>query len=184
MHIHWDVTSRFDPNSLVPSTHGIPIPSYGNYGGPNFSAGVEGGTTPETPTNPAPVDDLDLLFWQHDLVYQHFHDGTATTTDLAQADVQLVEGMYALTQAPGWGSDPEEVLYEGLGTLAIVGQILTTDHAYFATLPPSEQFLIAVLAPQEAIHNFEVGLAETSGDESRSLHGALHVFEAHFGDLI
>jgi hypothetical protein len=43
MHINWEVTTRFDPNSLEPSTHGIPIPSYGNYGGPNYSAGVEGG---------------------------------------------------------------------------------------------------------------------------------------------
>src|SRR6516164_7035533 len=43
MFINWDVTARFDPNSLVPSTHGIPIPSYGNYGGPNYTAGVEGG---------------------------------------------------------------------------------------------------------------------------------------------
>ena len=40
-HINWEVTTRFDPNSLEPSTHGIPIPSYGNYGGPNYSAGVE-----------------------------------------------------------------------------------------------------------------------------------------------
>jgi len=35
-----------------------------------------------------------------------------------------------------------------------------------------------------AIQNFETGLAETPGNESRSLHGALHVFEAHFGDLL
>jgi hypothetical protein len=32
MHINRDVTTRFDPNSIEPSTHCIPVPSYGNYG--------------------------------------------------------------------------------------------------------------------------------------------------------
>jgi hypothetical protein len=81
MHINWEVTTRFDPNSLEPSTHGIPIPSYGNYGGPNYSAGVENGRTPETP-NPPPLDALDALFYEHDLVYQHVQDGTAPPTAL------------------------------------------------------------------------------------------------------
>ena len=37
MFINWDVTIRFDPNSQEPSTqHGISVPSYGNYGGPNM----------------------------------------------------------------------------------------------------------------------------------------------------
>jgi len=54
MFINWDVT-RFDPNSVEPSTqHGIPVPSYGNYGGPNYSAGAQGGTTAEGP-NPSPA---------------------------------------------------------------------------------------------------------------------------------
>ena len=116
MHINWEVTTRFDPNSLEPSTHGIPIPSYGNYGGPNYSAGVENGRTPETP-NPPPLDALDALFYEHDLVYQHVQDGTAPPTAIAQADVHLVEAMYGLTQTdpalfandhdlrPGWRAD-------------------------------------------------------------------------------
>jgi hypothetical protein len=126
MFINWDVTARFDPDSLVASTqgvstHGIPIPSYGNYGGPNYSAGVEGGTTPEGPNpTPAPVDALDTLFWQHDLVYQHVKDGLVPPQDIpnaiAQADVTLVEGMYALTQT---NLDPEAFLYDALGTLTV-----------------------------------------------------------------
>ena len=65
MFINWDVTIRFNPNSQEPSTqHGIPVPSYGNYGGANYSAGVEGGTTPEpmdlTPAT-LPKDPLDWL---------------------------------------------------------------------------------------------------------------------------
>jgi hypothetical protein len=184
-HINWDVTIRFDPNSLELSTqHGIPVPSYGNYGGPNYSAGVEGGTTPETPTNPAPVDALDFLFWQHDLDYQH----ATSATDIARADVTLVEGMYALTQSDSalFANDPEALLYDAFATLAIGGKILTTpeEFAYFQTLSPSEQYLVGVLAPHEAVQNFEIALAETAGNEARSLHGAFHVFEAHFAENI
>jgi hypothetical protein len=186
MFINWNVTTRFDPNSLQPSTHGIPVPSYGNYGGPNYSAGVEGGTTPETPTNPAPVDALDFLFWQHDLVYQHVQNGAAPPTAIAPADVLLVEGMYGLTQTDFFNNNPEALLYDALGTLTIVGKILTTpeEFAYFKTLSPSEQYLVGVLAPQEAVQNFEIGLAETPGNEARSLHGAFQVFEAHFAENI
>jgi hypothetical protein len=186
MFINWDVTVRFDPNSLVPSTHGIPVPSYGNYGGPNYSAGVEGGTTPEGPNPiPAPVDALDTLFWQHDLVYQHVKDGLVPPPDIpnviAQADVNLAEGMYALTKT---NLDPEALLYDAFGTLSIVGKILTTpsELAYLEARPLD---LAAVLtAGQAAIPNFEIGLAETPGNEARSLNGAFHVFEAHFAQQL
>ena len=179
MHINWNVTTRFDPHSLEPSNHGIPIPSYGNYGGPNYSAGVKGGTTPETPTNPAPVDALDNLFWQHDLVYQHLKDNAATLQDTFNADVALVQGMFALAQTE---SDPEALLYEALGTLAIVGKILTTPSEldYVHNTFPAVDLLGVTGA---ALQNFETGLAETSGHDSRSLQGAFHVFQAHFSDL-
>jgi len=186
MFINWDVTTRFDPNSLVPSTHGIPIPSYGNYGGPNYTAGVEGGTTPEGPNpNPAPVDALDTLFWQHDLVYQHVKDGLVAPQDIptaiAQADVKLVEGMYALTKT---NLDPEALLYDALGTLTIGSKILTTpsELAYLAANPLDAVAVLTAL--QTAIPNFETGLAETPGNEARSLNGALDVFEAHFAQQL
>jgi hypothetical protein len=184
--INWDVTTRFDPNSRQPSTHGIPVPSYGNYGGPNYSAGVEGGTTPEGPNpTPAPVDPLDTLFWQHDLVYQHVQDGLVPPQDIpnviAQADVTLVEGMYALTKTTNL--DPEALLYDAFGTLSVVGKILTTptELAYLEAHPVHAA--IVITAAQAAIPNFELGLTETPG-EARSLNGAFHVFEAHFADLL
>src|SRR5262249_34718752 len=106
MLINWDVTARFDPNSLVPSTHGIPIPSYGNYGGPNYSSGVGGGTTPEPGSADflahPPKDPLDQLFYTHDLTYQHVKDGLVPPLDIpnviAQADVTLVKGLDALAK--------------------------------------------------------------------------------------
>ncbi|MBI5260977.1 MAG: hypothetical protein HY852_04060 [Bradyrhizobium sp.] len=190
MYIDWDVTMRFDPNSLVPSTqHGIPVPSYGNYGGVNYSAGQEGGTTPEPGSadylaNP-PKDNLDQLFYTHDLAYQHFEDQTATVLQTFDADANLAKGMYALTQSEPdlFASDPEALLFEAVATLSILGKIQTTpgESEYLqSTLPQSQQLLLAAAA----IQNFETALAETPGNESRSLHGALHVFEAHFGDIL
>ncbi len=189
MNINWDVTIRFDPNSVLPSTHGIPVPSYGNYGGPNYSAGEEGGRTPEFGTAEyfahPPKDDLDQLFYAHDLVYQHLRDGTATPQQTFDADAKLLEGMYALTQSEPtlFANDPEALLYEGFASVGILGKIETTpgESAYLqSTLPQSTELLLAAAA----IQNFETGLAETPGSESRSLHGALHVFESHFGDLL
>ena len=73
MYINWEPSLNFDPTDPLNAfaTHGLPVPTYGNYGGAGYTAGTIGGTTPETP-NPAPVDALDALFYQHDLVYQHF----------------------------------------------------------------------------------------------------------------
>ena len=94
MHINWEARSYFDFNSLDPfATHGIPLPTYGNYGGPNYSAGEVGGKITGTSADPPPVDPLDALFKTHDLVYQTTQDPLARAT----ADVQLVENMYALT---------------------------------------------------------------------------------------
>jgi hypothetical protein len=46
---------------------------------------------------------------------------------------------------------------------------------------PSPQFIGGIAQAEGNIKN---GLAETPSNESRSLHGALHVFEAHYSDLL
>jgi hypothetical protein len=89
---------RDDPLNAF-ATHGIPVPTYGNYGGPGYTAGQFGAKTPEpsqlTPEI-QPVDQLDQLFYQHDLVHQHFSDGAATFSDIVTADITLIVGMAAL----------------------------------------------------------------------------------------
>jgi hypothetical protein len=167
--INWGVTTRFDPSSLTASTHGIPIPSYGNYGGSNYSAGVEGGNASD-PNAPPPVDALDSLFYQHDLVYQN---PNSTAQNIADADVTLVAGMSAL--APTLGS--EALLYDSLATIAIGGKILNDALANPALFDPGVLSQV-ILAAEAAIPNFETALAETPGNEARSLNGAFHVFEA------
>jgi hypothetical protein len=188
MFINWDVTARFDPNSLVASTqgistHGIPIPSYGNYGGPNYSAGVEGGTTPEPGSADflahPPKDPLDQLFYTHDLTYQHVKDGLVPPQDIpnviAQADVDLVKGLTKTDLG-----NPETLLYDAVATLTVGAKILTTELAY---VDPHDAAAV-LTAVQAAIPNFEIGLAETPGNEARSLNGAFHVFEARFAQQL
>ena len=159
--INWEPNLFFHPTSLDPfATHGIPIPTYGNYGGPGYTAGTMGGTTPPPPPNPPTMDALDALFYEHDLVFQQFHDGVITDPAvLIQASVQLVLAASALTYTdPGSSNyDPAAGLYEGFGTLAVVSQLLVATGA-FQALSPEVQQQIAV-ASQEAVTNFEAGLA-------------------------
>ena len=181
MNINWtDSTQRFDPNSPDPfATHGIPLPVYGNYGGPNWSAGqVDGKITGNPLIDPAPVDDLDQLFFTHDFAYQGHPDPIHNPGDLVariQADIALVQGMHNLTFTdPGQPNyDPEAGLYEGLSTLGILGQL-----AAFGIHLPNQQDLV-----QEAVVNFEAGLEAVPG-EAKSLHGAFHMFEHQFLDFL
>ena len=138
MYINWEVTTRFDPNSLEPSTHGIPIPSYGNYGGPNYSAGVENGTTPETP-NPPPLDALDVLFYAARSCLSACPRWHCTTNSHCPADVHLVEAMYGLTQTdPSSRTTLKHFCTRVLATLTIGSKILTTPEE-FAVFPNSSR---------------------------------------------
>jgi hypothetical protein len=179
MHLNWQAISHFDPSSPDPfATHGIPVPNYGNYGGANYSAGEIGGHITGTSADPPPVDPLDALFYQHDLVYQ-----TSTNPLVrAAADVQLVESMHALTYTdPGDAHyDPEAGLYEGFATLGIVAQL--TAGGVLPHLPLADQLLIAE-GTREAVVNIEAGLAARPG-EAKSVHGAFHLFEHRFLDTL
>src|SRR5262249_59072606 len=92
-HINWDPNLRFDPTSLENpfATHGIPIPTYGNYGGPGYSAGTLGGTTPPPPNpNPPPLDALDALFYAHDFALQQANGNLQV---IVGASIDLVHNM-------------------------------------------------------------------------------------------
>jgi hypothetical protein len=172
MFINWeDSTLRFDPVSPDPfATHGIPLPVYGNYGGPNWSAGQVGGVITQTSADPLPADDLDELFYAHDFVYQT-HPNPGDPTDLAArtaADIVLVESIHDLTF-----TDPEASLYGGFATLGILLQLSAG-----GVVVPDQNAIV-----QEAIDNVEVGLAAVPG-EAKSLHGAFHVFEHQFLDFL
>jgi hypothetical protein len=187
--INWDATFHFDSHDPLNAfaTHGIPVPTYGNYGGPGYTAGQFGAKTPEpsqlTPET-QPVDQLDQLFYQHDLVHQHFSDGAATFSDIVTADITLIVDMAALDYTdPGKPNyDPEAGLYEGLSTFGTVLKLETELGSDITKLPPTTLSAI-VSDTQEAFVNFAVGLAEAPS-EARTLHAALPLFEHQFHDLL
>jgi Ca2+-binding RTX toxin-like protein len=101
---------------LAPILDGLLVPTYGNYGGPQYSDGqlIEPG---EVPTFAAPhLDALDERFREHDLVYHSSSD----PNDLAQADLLLLRGIAALPDAALSG---EGHLYAGVTTLALLASI-------------------------------------------------------------
>jgi hypothetical protein len=190
-HINWDPNLSFDPtNAADPfATHGIPIPTYGNYGGPGYSAGTLGGTTPPLDPQtqqPEPpwVDDLDRLFYLHDFAIQEAHGDVPT---IVGATITLVLGMDALAiinpNDPAH-YDPAAQLYEGLATLAVVKQIIAPAWDLIGQQQQGGQIQAEIIAAtQHAVVNFEEGLAALPG-EAGSLHGALQVFEHKFADTL
>jgi|SRR3954468_21986660 len=161
MLIDWDSPLRFHPTTLEPSTtRGIPLPFYGNYGGPGNSG-------------PGPaLSPLDELYQAHDNAYDQAGGDISAQS---AADATLIESILFL-DAQGGLSDPEDSIYAGFSTLAIVGNLALHDDLDQLTTPPA-------LVIANAIDNLETGFAEAPS-EGRSLHGALHVFEAHFSDLL
>src|SRR5262245_53449854 len=186
-HINWDPNLSFDPTNVADpfATHGIPVPTYGNYGGPGYTAGTLGGTA-SVPADPPAVDSLDQLFYTHDLAIQTANGDLPT---IVLATVQLVLGMDALAiinpNDPAH-YDPAAQLYEGLATLAVVSQIIAPAWQFIGSLPGGQGQIIQgdiMAATQHAVVNFEEGLAAIPG-EAGSLHGALQVFEHKFADML
>jgi hypothetical protein len=187
--INWDIDFFFnpqDPANPFP-TSGIPIPTYGNYGGADYSAGKIGGTTPEpSALTPKPVDQLDGLFYLHDLAYQHVHDGVAPPSSIPYADAALIAGMGDLkyTDPGSRYYDPEAGLYEGVAVFGITLKLETelagagtNLKSFLTTLPHQEQadFIHAIF---EAPVNVAAGLEHLPRGEvgeATSLLSALHL---------
>lgn len=165
--INWEDSFNFQNPLNIFATHGIPVPTYGNYGGAGYTAGAFGATTPEPSQLTAdtrPLDRLDALFFQHDLVHQHFHDGTATFFDVVAGDVSLILRMSALTYTDpdDTNYDPEAGLYEGLAVFGIVLKLGIELKAVGSDLTHLPIYNAIVSATQEAFVNFEAGLEHGS----------------------
>ncbi|MFC4174047.1 hypothetical protein ACFOYU_18670 [Microvirga sp. GCM10011540] len=100
----------------VPTPQGVDIPTYGNYGGPNYSDGRILLPTEDSPLAAPAVDALDALFREHDRAYNNSTDPLV----LAQADLQLIRGISALPESQ---LSAEGHLYAGAATLAFIDQI-------------------------------------------------------------
>src|SRR5262249_12156395 len=94
-HINWDKDVFINPVTLTASATppGIPVPTYGNYGGPDYSNGVVG--VSPLPWTANPVDSLDMYFYLHDFAYQTQLPPGAK--ELPSADLALIHGIESLT---------------------------------------------------------------------------------------
>jgi hypothetical protein len=96
---------HFHPASLAPALRGIPVPTYGSYGGPGHSGPGD------------PVDALDMAFQVHDRASA----AALTPGDQSAADAVLI-GKIQNLDTTGQIEDPEASLYAGFATLAIMDQ--------------------------------------------------------------
>ncbi len=124
------------------SYNGIPIPTYGNYGGPSWSEGRVGPSTDGVyDPGKGPIDALDTLFFNHDYAA---HLGVP---DIA-ADKALLDSMVALTDRQ---LDAEASLYSGLAELAMINKLAAEGYHF-----SSHELYRDV---QDAVHNIGTGLA-------------------------
>ncbi|MBJ6125895.1 hypothetical protein [Microvirga splendida] len=98
----------------------IPVPTYGQYGGPNWSGGeVVGDNEPGNYSVP-PEDRLDALFLVHDQAYDQ-----PNTLLRAQADLLLIQG---ILEQPADEVTGEGDLYAGGAVLAMLYQIAVVNN--------------------------------------------------------
>jgi hypothetical protein len=128
------------------------------------------------------LDALDELFYAHDFALQEANGNpqviVAASIDLV-LNMDLKPDVLSLTDPNSPNYDPAAQLYEGLGTLAVVSQLIAPAWQFIDT--PTRALIET--AAQHAVTNFEEGLAAIPG-EAGSLHGALHVFEHKFADTL
>ncbi len=102
---------------------GIPVPTYGEYGGPGYTAGEYSppgsATDPDDYVRVEPIDPLDALFRLHDMAYDPGLPGYDPAA-LPQADVALIRG---ISRIPNCQLDADAAIYGGLATLAFVAQV-------------------------------------------------------------
>jgi hypothetical protein len=166
-HINWTTDVFIDPVTLTAGAgpSGIPIPTYGNYGGPDYSDGLVGGTIPTTGALPA-VDQLDARFFLHDLAYQL----QPSANEIPSADLALIHGIEFLTATRQL--DAEASLYGGATILGIMAFMAANGHP----LSPSE-FL---LASATAAYDIQYGFNHLSPTERALAEGAAQNIVAAF----
>jgi hypothetical protein len=146
----------------------FPVPTYGNYGGPGYTAGQY--SAPGSATNPGnyalePIDPLDALFRFHDMAYD---PGLPGYNPAARplADVALIEG---ISRIPNGQLDADAAIYAGLATLAFVVQV----ELVAPNLLSDKQDVRYV---RGALHDIQRGLDELDPTELAFVEAALATF--------
>jgi hypothetical protein len=146
---------------LVPGPGGVPVPTYGNYGGPGYSDG-EVLSSPDQPVDysAAPVDPLDELFRFHDMAY-----ASPSTLVRAEGDLALIQGIQGLSLGL---LSPEQSLYAGAAIVFGIQQLaLVNGHPELL----SQSQLLA--AANTAVHDIQYGLGHLEPDDAADLRGWL-----------
>ncbi len=165
---------------LAPADQDLQVPTYGLYGGPDYSGGILLGPDEAPSFTAAPLDPLDALFRKHDIAIRNAPNLRAE----AKADVALIKGIMAL---PSDAVKGEGDLYAGAAIIGMIGRIIVHDHhpEYLAKLNLPKTIDKAVsLIKQGSIQpdaQEVAGLAswlEKTSDELASGHGRLGVLAA------
>jgi len=109
----------------------IKIPTYGNYGGKDFTGGVVTGSGKLPNSNVKGVDPLDDLFKQHDQQYENAANLPGLSDSQRQAiidlaDLQLTSGIDALKNDPAWNFSASiaDKIYAGLAEEVFLDKLL------------------------------------------------------------
>ena len=105
---------------LAPADEDLRIPTYGKYGGPEYSGGklLRPGDVPDFTVKP--INDLDQLFRRHDIAIRE----AESSYQQALADLRLIKGILKL---PPDAVSGEGDLYAGAAILAMIGRIIVSD---------------------------------------------------------
>jgi hypothetical protein len=172
-HINWTTDVFIDPVTFTagPGPDGIPIPTYGNYGGPDYSDGEVGGAVPVIPGTNMPdfstaVDPLDKLFEAHDFAYQ----SQPSANEIPVADLALIQGIEHVTALRQL--DAEASLYGGAAILGVMAFMAANGHP----LSPIQ----SLFATATAAYDIQYGLNHLSPTERALAEGALQNIVAAF----
>ncbi len=154
-YINWNKPFEFELGN-----ESLYAPTYGNYGGDDYSSGRFGKDAPldqdgsylsnrELDDN---KDALDYLFYRHDVASTLAENSAEQKT----ADLTLIRGIGDLSDRQL--DDPEASLYAGLATVALSGQLLLNHPK-----PALAERLVPYL--EDALDNIETGLWDLSLEE-------------------
>ena len=149
-YINWD-----KPFEIERGTATFSFPTYGNYGGADYSSGDfgqdppldQGGSYLSNKELDDNSDALDYLFYRHDVV-SSLADSPA---EQRAADVDLIRRIGDLSDKQL--ADPEASFYAGLATIGIGAQVLANDPSPFL-IGQAEPFL------EDALDNIETALSQ------------------------
>ena len=194
MYIKWEgPLITINPHSGVDleanHPNGVPVPNYGNYGGPLNSGGD-------------PVDSIDALFKTHDEDIQ----AAIQLSEIVQAHAALFDAITGLEKSPegllimhsppnnldeGY-PDAEATLYAGFTLFALTAQVAQSDNGlalldyYLDPLDPDNGVSLddVSFALTKAAEYTETGLEAVPPNEIKGLHGLLNIWEHQFDTLI